>query len=281
MKTTTAVNLALAALLTAVGFCHTASADEKKLADLAYGGDEAQRMDVYIPPEPHDAPIIMMVHGGAWIFGDKGMSRMYENKAAHWLPKGYIFISVNYRLVPHANPLQQAEDVATALAKVQTEAASWGGDPKRVILIGHSAGAHLVALLAANPELAYRAGAKPWLGTVALDSGALNVPEIMARKHYSFYDRAFGDKPDFWRAVSPTLQLTAQATPLMLVCSSRRDDSCPPNEDFAKRAKALGVPVTFETEDMTHREINEDLGLDSAYTASVDAFIAPLVARGE
>ncbi len=267
----------LAVLLLAACAARPADAETTKLADVAYGPDKAQRLDVYIPPAPHDAPGILMVHGGAWIYGDKDAGRVVRNKADHWLARGFIFITVNYRLVPDANPVQQADDVAAALAKVQAEAASWGGDPARVILMGHSAGAHLVALLAADPERAYRAGARPWLGTVVLDRGALDVTRIMSKSHYRFYDRAFGDKPDFWRAASPTLQLTRQATPLFLICSTQREGSCPPAHDFVVRAKALGIPVAMEEEDMSHREINEDLGLPGAYTDSVDRFIDPLV----
>src|SRR3546814_1535129 len=80
-----------------------------------------------------------------------------------------------------ADPVTQAADVGHALAAVQARAAGWGGDPARILLIGHSAGAHLVAFLAADAGFAKRQGAKPWLGTVSLDSAALDVVELMQR----------------------------------------------------------------------------------------------------
>src|SRR5262249_10514809 len=127
--------------------------------DIAYGADPAQRMDVYLPPHLERAPILLMVHGGAWRIGDKDNARVVDNKVARWVPKGVIFVSVDYRMMPDAEPLTQAADIALALAKVQALASSWGGDPDNIILMGHSAGAHLVALLTAAPELAAGQGA--------------------------------------------------------------------------------------------------------------------------
>src|SRR6185312_10943064 len=134
--------------------------------DIAYGDDPAQRMDVYLPPRPERAPILLMVHGGGWRRGDKDNARVVGNKIARWLPKGVIFVSVDYRMMPDAKPLTQSEDVARALAKVQDLAPGWGGDPANIILMGHSAGAHLVALITAAPEIAAAQGAKPWKGAV-------------------------------------------------------------------------------------------------------------------
>lgn len=251
----------------------------KILRDLAYGPDPEQRMDVYVPAYVEGAPVLLMVHGGAWLFGDKAMSRMVDNKVAHWLPKGAIFISVNYRLAPKADPLAQADDVAKALAAAQSKAASWGGDPARFVLIGHSAGAHLVALLAADPSIATHQGAKPWLGTVILDSGALDLPEIMQRPHYRFYDRVFKADPAYWRQASPLHRLTARPQPMLVVCSTKRTDSCPPSQAFAAKATSLGGRASVLPVAMTHREINEDLGLAGGYTAAVDGFLNSLGIR--
>jgi arylformamidase len=244
------------------------------LHDVAYGSDRLQRMDVYLPvPRRVDAPLIVMVHGGAWIIGDKSMRRVYENKVNRWVPKGFIFVSVNNRMVPDADPLQQADDVAHALAEIQRRAPSWGGDPQEIVLMGHSAGAHLVALLGADPERARRVGAMPWLATIALDSGAMDVSAIMQRRHYRFYDKAFGADPEYWRRASPTRVLTSRATPMLLVCSTRRDDSCPQADAFARAAVRQHVRAQVEREDLSHEQINETLGAPGAYTDSVERFM--------
>ena len=109
--------------------------------DLAYGSDKQQRVDLYLPTNAQQAPVLLMVHGGSWRLGDKGAAAVVDNKVKRWLPKGFIFVSINYRLLPAAAPLEQADDVARALAFVQQQASGWGGDPRKIILIGHSAGA--------------------------------------------------------------------------------------------------------------------------------------------
>lgn len=244
--------------------------------DVAYGSDPAQHMDVYRPANAQNAPVIFMVHGGGWARGDKEAAGVVNNKVDHWLPKGYLVVSVGYRLVPQVTPLVEADDVARALAFAQGKAKSWGGDPTRFVLMGHSAGAHLVSLLSADPSLATRAGAGPWLGTVALDSAAYNVVEIMEQRHFPLYDKAFGNDRELWRDASPTLRLTRAPVPMLLVCSSRRADSCAQAGGFAEKATALGGRVKVAPIDLRHGEINAQLGTSGGLTTAVDAFLHSL-----
>ena len=242
--------------------------------DLAYGSDPAQRLDVYRGAEIKNAPVIIMVHGGGWRRGDKGGPSMVKNKVLHWVGKGWVLVSVNYRLVPAANPAEQAEDIGRALAFAQGKARSWGADPSRFILMGHSSGSHVVALVSADGSLATRHGAQPWLATVAIDSAALDIEAIMNRKHYGLYDTAFGSDPKLWREASPMARLTGRpAAPMLMVCSSKRDDSCPPAREFAAKANGLGGRVTVLPIELNHAEINDQLGTSGAYTDAVDAFL--------
>jgi acetyl esterase/lipase len=239
--------------------------------DVAYGSDPRQRFDVYLPPHPANAPVLFMVHGGGWRIGDKGVRNVVQNKLDHWAAKGWIFISVNNRLLPAATPLEQEADVARALEVAQQKAAAWGGDPKKFILMGHSAGAQLVALLTAQ------APRKTWIGTVMLDSAALDVPRIMEAPHFRLYDDAFGNDPRQWRSASPFHQLTARTPPILAVCSSLRADSCNQATRFAEKAKSLGTHASVLEEPLTHEQINESLGEANAYTAAVDAFVLSLM----
>jgi acetyl esterase/lipase len=244
--------------------------------NVAYGADPAQRMDVYLPPHPRRAPILVMVHGGGWRIGDKTNAWVTDNKVARWVPKGVIVVSVNYRMVPEAPPLIQAEDVARALARVQALAPGWGGDPANVILMGHSAGAHLVALLTAAPEIAAAQGAKPWKGAVLLDSGAMDVPAIMTARHWPLYDKAFGSDPADWLAASPFHRLTGPTPPMLAVCRKRGNESCPANQAFARKANNLGGRVEVVPMALSHGQINEQLGLPGPYTDRVEAFMRRL-----
>jgi acetyl esterase/lipase len=246
--------------------------------DLAYGNDPAQRIDVYRPARADGAPILFLVHGGGWDRGDKGMLRGVKNKVTHWVQLGYVLVSVNYRMLPEAKPLEQADDVAKALAFVQAHATGWGGDPARLVAMGHSAGAHLLSLLAADPSIAARQGAKPWLGTIAIDSAAFDIVRIMSMRHFPLYDRAFGEDPAYWRDASPTLRLKDKlAAPMLAVCSSQRLISCAQANAFAAKAASLGgKTVQVQPIDMSHGDLNDLLGSPGAYTEGVAAFIRSL-----
>jgi acetyl esterase/lipase len=254
----------------------------RSMKDISYGDDSRQKIDVYAPRNAIGSPVIFMVHGGAWKIGDKTSRAVVKNKVDRWVPRGFIFISVNYRLLPAADPLKQAEDVARALAFAQSRARSWGGDPAKFILMGHSSGAHLVSLLAVSPSKALNIGAKPWLGAILLDSAAFNVVQIMKTAHFRFYDTAFGAQEAYWQSASPFYVLSSPTAPILAVCSSRRDDSCLQAKAFTAKANSMGSQVKVLEQNMSHREINESLGTALEYTAAVEDFMAsldPLVKR--
>lgn len=257
------------------------AAPYEQLSDVAYGPHERHRFDIYLPkPRPTGAPVILLVHGGGWRHGDKAADSVVEHKVRHWVSQGVILVSTNYRLLPETGPLDQVQDIARALAAVQQKAAGWGGDPSRVVLMGHSAGAHLVALLGARPDQLRAAGAQPWMSTVALDSAALDVPAIMQRRHPRLYDQAFGDDPARWRDASPIDQQRTAGPPLLAVCSTERKDSpCTQADAFAAATRPLGMRVEVLPQARSHREINVDLGDDAAYTGAVDAFLRSVNAR--
>lgn len=266
----------LAALLLAICATVAHAAGAPTLSDIAYGTDPDQRYDLYRPTTSDNAPLILMVHGGGWRRGDKDMSRVVNNKVDRWLPRGIAFVSINYRMQPKAPPLEQARDVARALADVQRNWQKLGVDRSNIILMGHSAGAHLIALLAARPELLTDAGAQTPRGFVLLDSGALDVPAIMNAKHFRLYDRAFGNNPADWRAASPIHHLQQATPPMLAVCSSRRDDACPQARAFVARAQHVGTQAEVLALDKTHGEINSELGEATDYTAAVEGFLGRL-----
>ena len=243
------------------------------LETVSYGSDPNQRFDVYVGARTQDAPVIFMVHGGGWKRGDKGMSGVVDNKFERWGSRGIVFISTNYRLLPAADPYAQAEDIARALAKAQKEAKRWGADPRRFVLMGHSAGAHLVALLAASPDMLQKYGAQPPVATVSLDSGTLNVVDTMENRHFELHDAAFGKDRKFWIKTSPWHALKQKPAPLLSVCSTRRADACPQAEALADKIRSLGGVGEVLRQDLAHSEINKNLGLPGAYTDAVEGFL--------
>lgn len=248
-------------------------ASKPSYADVAYGQDKRQAMDVYIPRNAHNASIIVMVHGGAWKYGDKTMRGNVGSKVSHYLKKGYIFVSIDYRLLP-TPPAQQAQDVARAVAMIQENAANWGGDPYRIVLMGHSAGAHLVALLSAHPSAWAETRLKPWAGTISLDSAALDLVKIMSGKHHSIYDDAFGDDREYWTENSPLSQLSGDAVPVLAACSTtRKDDSCANAQIFVTAGQNMGKEYQILPVEKNHKDMMADVGVEPKYTAKIDQFI--------
>jgi acetyl esterase/lipase len=253
----------------------------QRIADVPYGSDPRQRMDVYVPTglaaSAVRAPVIFMVHGGGWRHGDKAMGRVVQEKVARWVPLGFVLISVNYRLLPDTPVAEQERDVQAALMAAQQRAPQWRADSGRFILMGHSAGAHLVALLNARAPQALREGAWPWLGTVSLDSAMMNVPARMRAPHLPLYDDAFGTDPAYWVALSPFHQWTTGAPPMQMVCSTQRaDDPCQQSDAMARHVRTRGGRAEVLPQDLDHGEINAQLGLESDYTRAVETFMASL-----
>lgn len=245
------------------------------LLNLAYGSSKGEMLDVYFPSVTSNKKIILMVHGGAWKIGDKRHSPVITNKVKYFGSKGYTLVSINYDLVPHVTVEQQMLEVAQALNYVQQNAQNWNADGNKVILMGHSAGAHLVSLLSTSVYL--KSVKYPILGTVSLDSAAYNIPIIMQKpKHYGFYDDVFGNNQQYWKEMSPYYQINEKIKPMYLVCSTLRDDSCDQAEAFSSKAQTFGNTVYIDKETKKHEEINEQLGSDLIYTQKVESFINSL-----
>ncbi len=250
-----------------------AAAQASTTREIAYGTHPAQRFDVYLPTHLKDASTIFYVHGGGWRRGDKAMRGLIEAKRKRWTAAGAIVISTNYRMLPETDPLEQARDIARALAKAQNTVATLGGDPDGFVLMGHSAGAHLVGLLAASPKMAREFGVKPWRASVLLDGGAIDTEATMQGRNLPLFDNAFGDDPAYWRAASPVAQIGARTAPVLAVCAIGRRDSCPANRVFLEKAASHGTRTQLLAKPMSHMEINRDLGEDNDYTREVETFL--------
>lgn len=244
--------------------------------DVSYGTSDAQLLDVYHgAAHATPGPVLLLVHGGGWRSGDKAMPDIVRSKVRHWLPRGFVVVSVNYRMSTDVTPLDEAGDVAAALAYVQRHADEWGGDPAKVVLMGHSAGANLVAQVTANPALQLAAGTRPWLGTVALDSAAYDVPRLMSGPHQKTYDKAFGTDEELWRRASPTLNVGGTPHPVMLVCGTW-PESCGQADGLAGALAKSGSPVTLFKTFLNHGQVNASMGTPGALTDATDSFLRGL-----
>ncbi len=150
--------------------------------ELAYGEDRGQRLDVYAPPDARNLPIVVFFHGGAWINGHRGWLR-FMAPAMLRLPA--IFVAGTYRLAPRCRWPAQYEDVRDALWCIERHAQALGGDPRRIVVGGHSAGAHLASLVTLKREIPPVLGAFPVSGSHDLQYGPVSwdSPEGRVYKH--------------------------------------------------------------------------------------------------
>lgn len=246
--------------------------------DIPYGLDAAQKYDVYLPASASNAPIIVMIHGGAWTSGDKQDDNVAEAKAGYFVAKGYIFVSLNYRLLPSSDPLIQAADVARGIANIQTNAAKWGGNKNKIVLMGAGSGGHLTALLSSNPSLASDQGASIWAGAVVLETSALNVPTLMASSPLGIYSTAFGTNLEFWEDASPSHLIDSSGVPMLVVCSSvSLEDTCGKANAFKQKANAAGVTVTVSQQTALPPQINSQVGVATSYTDAIESYISSVL----
>lgn len=249
--------------------------------EYAFGPDRLQRLD-YWAGKNRNAPLVVFVHGGGWKRGDKNMMKG-SAKLTHWQAQGYAVASVNYRLVPDATVEQQAADVATAVAYLIDKADALGFDGSRVVLIGHSAGAHLVALVGTDPQWLRGVGLNmnDIAGIVPLDGAAYDVPAQMgenARLMGDTYKQAFGTDPVRQRALSPTYQAAAPNAPAFLILHVQRKDGTAQSKALGEALRKAGTDATvqgFKGRGLKgHAEINRKLGEpDYPATPVVDAFL--------
>ncbi|HKT74990.1 MAG TPA: alpha/beta hydrolase [Steroidobacteraceae bacterium] len=130
----------------------------RRAVDLAYGQDARQRLDVYAPPGAAALPVVIFWYGGSWTHGDKSEYRFVAEALAR---QGLVVAIPDYRLFPGVKYPDFVQDGAHALQWVEQHAREYGGDPNRIVLMGHSAGAHMAAMLAFNRKAAAAAGADP------------------------------------------------------------------------------------------------------------------------
>ena len=249
---------------------------------VRYGPDPLQAIDYY-PAKAAKAPLVLFVHGGGWKRGDK---RMMDGSAklSHWREQGYAVASLNYRLVPKAKVEDQAADVAAGLAALIKQAPRLGFDATRVVLVGHSAGAHLVALVGTDPQWLRGAGLDFGAidGVVPLDGAGYLVPAQMDKNAMVLgdtYQQAFGTDPVRQLALSPTNHAAAPNAPAFLILHVQRDDAKQQSEGLADALRRAGTPVEVHAIPGRglegHMEINRKLGeADYPATPIVDRWLA-------
>ena len=170
--------------------------------NLAYGEDARQILDVYQPIWRADAPVVIFIHGGAYVRGDKdAYGEMYGNVATWFARHGVLSINATYRLAPGAKWPSGADDVRGMVKWAQENAARFGGDRRRIYLVGHSAGATHVASYVFDKSLQPAAG--PGVAGAVLISGRYRLDYDPADPNGKNMQAYFGDDASTYAARSP------------------------------------------------------------------------------
>lgn len=210
----------------------------QRTRDVAFGADARQRLDIYRPPASVGAarPVIVFWYGGSW---DNGSKKDYRFVGVALARLGYVTVLPDYRLYPQVRFPLFLDDGAQAVAWVQRHAADYGGDPSRIILMGHSAGAHMAAMLALNQRYLEQAGADPAriVGLIGL-SGPYgltpNTPTLNDIFRAPFTPHDWQVLPYVFAQAPPALLMHGRADKLVRVTNT---------EALAAALRAQGVPV--------------------------------------
>ncbi len=272
-------------LVTVAQAAQAGSASAQPTATRSYRADlgsASPSLDIYAPADLSNAPVMVYVHGGAWVAGNK---RAVHAKPAHFNGLGMVFVSVDYRLVPTVRVEDQLQDIDRALGWIASNIGRFGGNSREIWLMGHSAGAHLVtqATLAPGPQTRALIDAGALRGVIANDTRAYDIPRIAKSAPGGtlpkLYARVFGPDPGRWTSLSPIYRITpGQTIPDFLVLHSGQGNAAQRAgfaRDFAAALARNGVRVTlFDGRKYSHRQINTGIGTARDITSAIDGFLA-------
>ena len=248
-------------------------------SDFHYGSAPRQRLILWTARHKGRFPLMIYIHGGGWSAGDPAAGG--GEKPRHFLDRGYVYASVTYRFVPDATVEDEIADVARAIAWLRANAGHIGADPDRIVLIGHSSGAHLAAMIASDPQ--WLAAAKVPFATIRavalLDGAGFDVPTLMAPypgTTMPYYGKAFGVDTARQLRLSPIAHLAPPNAPAWLFLQdATRFTGYAEAEALARPLRAAGAQTLIvPVPDTTHLRLNDELGRpgDPA-TARLDAFL--------
>ncbi len=268
-------------LVVAILWAGSAAAEGRLYEGIDYA--PGLKLDIYVPVPPHQTlpadpgrrlGVVVYVHGGGWIHGN----RKHVYKIPQFVTSlGYVFVAMDYRLVPHTDIEGETQDVARAINWVSANIAKYGGDPSRIAIMGHSAGAHLVTMVAVRHLVNVA-------GVVSDDVQAYDMPAYDAmRGSLGYpYKQAFGNDPVKWARWSPITYLRQSSgipPHLMMFSGSDGARRRALTTDYARELSLRGCDVTlFDGSRYNHGTIARWLGRpNDAASAAVKRFLRRVI----
>ncbi len=259
-------------IILSIVFSFHTSAQEETLSfentvkfDIPYLEDNEplQELDIYFPVENNNLfPVLVHIHGGGWTLGDK---KNMKDTGLFYASQGVLFITPNYRLSPQIKHPTHIQDCAAAISWVFNNIDELGGDKNRIFLSGHSAGAHLAALLGTNSEYLQKYNIEPnqLAGIIPVDSGNFNLlndnNETLVRQ---VVKQAFGNNKESLKEASPFYNITNNNIypEFLILNTTTRVSSAMEGKEFAAKLKKAGCAVQFiPVDNHTHKEMAEGM----------------------
>ena len=244
--------------------------------DISYTepAHERQVLDVYTSIGAKNLPVVFWIHGGGWQTGDKSSVQI---KPQAFVDKGFVFVSTNYRLFPNVDMETIVRDVAKSIHWVHDHIADHGGDPNRIFVMGHSAGAQLAALICTDDRYLKAEGLSLSIvkGCVPVDGDTYDVPAIITTAEIRRLAHAqpqvkvghrekFGSDPEKHRNLSAVYHVAKEKhiPPFLILYVANHPDTSAQAQRFSSVLSASGIPTkAFGAKETTHSKINDDLGL--------------------
>ena len=224
--------------------------------DLTYcDGEDADedkhKLDLYLPKGKKDFPVVVFVHGGAWVFGDRNFFGVYEGVGKMFARHGIGAAVISYRLSPGVKHPEHIKDVARAFAWTKKHIPDYGGKADELFVCGHSAGGHLVALLGTDESYLQAEGLslKDIKGVMPM-SGVYGIPD-------NLFNEVFGKDPEVRKKAAPRNNVHEGCPPFLIVYADKDYLFCDvASEDFCKALKAKKVAAeTLKISDRNHLDI--------------------------
>ena len=246
-------------------------AETKVTHSIHYGPNAAQIIDVYQPDgfQSNKFPVVLWVHGGGWRNGDMQHGKAVEIMTT-WAKQGIVVVGVNYRLSPQYMHPAHVQDVAAAINWVYHNIDRFGGDPSRISLLGHSAGAHLVALVATNPTYLNAYGLSPnkvIANVFPIDTASFDLTHP-SRFVSKLVREAFGTDEAVLKEASPIWNVHSGSNyPAFIIAATQvRNDAVETSQILQQKLREAGGSAEFMVINypnlgqlMAHAKIAEDL----------------------
>jgi acetyl esterase/lipase len=250
-------------IISNIPYCESRGADPEK-----------HQLDLYLPKDKKETPVLFFVHGGAWRHGDKRFLGMYSALGLFWARHGVTTVVPNYRLSPAVHHPEHIQDIARAFAWTYHNIARYGGRSDEIFVSGHSAGGHLVALLATNDIYLKSVG----LGLNSI-RGAIPMSGVYDLSQSNrLFDLTFGTDAKAREDAAPICHACVDAPPFLIIYADSDLALCgkEPSERFCKSLCAQHVQAeTLEVKERNHATILLDALIENdPVPRAIQGFIA-------